>query len=147
METQIIYILYAAVFFYLAYCDYKTQRIPNRIILPAMVIVTLLNCFLMPIGWQNTLIGGGIGLGAAIMFYVLGVRSGGDLKLIVLIGLTTGYPLAYFVIPGLTILTGIVGLILKVIHKKKWSDKIPYGTYIGSGAAIVILVWSYLYGR
>ena len=70
MVFQLIYIFYVAVFFYLAYSDYKTRRIPNRIIFPAMVIVTLLNCFLMPIGWMNTLIGGGIGLGAAIIFFI-----------------------------------------------------------------------------
>lgn len=145
MEIQLISIAYAAVFLYLAYCDYKTNHIPNRVILPAMVIVTLLNCFLMPVGWQNTLIGGGIGLGTAIIFYLFGVRSGGDLKLIIFIGLATGYPLAYFVIPGLTILTGLCALILKFIKKKKWNDKIPYGTYIGIGTAIVILTWSYVY--
>lgn len=136
--------LYVIVFLYLAYTDYKTQRIPNKVILPAIGIVTLLNCLVMPIGWQNTLIGGGIGLIAAIIFYFLGVRSGGDFKLVLFIGLAVGYPVAYFAIPGLTILTGLLTLFYKLIKKKKWSDKIPFGTYLGIGTALVILLMVYL---
>ena len=64
----------------------------------------------------------------------------GDIKLALLIGLVTGFPL---VIPGLLVgilIGGVFAIILLLLGKKRRKDIIPYGTFLAIGP-IVSLFW------
>ena len=64
----------------------------------------------------------------------------GDIKLALLIGLVTGFPL---VIPGLLIgifIGGIAAIVLLVFKLKARKDVIPYGTFLAIGP-IITLFW------
>ena len=146
MYIPFVLILYIVAFLYLGYSDYKYHTIPNRVLLPSMTIIAILNCFLMPVGWINTLIGGGIALGLSLPFVLLAKAPGGDFKFIIFAGIAAGYPAVLFAIPGSTILAALTGIILVyILKKKKTADKLPFGVFLGIGTSITIALSYYLY--
>jgi prepilin signal peptidase PulO-like enzyme (type II secretory pathway) len=148
---------WCCIFIIIIFIDWEHKLILNRITYPAAVLALILLgiATLFPeseiLGHrtfvpENIILSGIIGgaIGFAFFLIVLLINPGGmgmgDIKLALLIGLVTGFPL---VIVGLMIgilFGGITAIILLVFKLKKGKDVIPYGTFLGIGP-IVALFW------
>ena len=112
---QIIDIIHV-VFFSLAmvaigYIDYKKNIISNKIVFPSIIIAIVLS-FFTSLGWQSCLLGGAVAVGYGVIFWLISnithktILSAGDYKLIFLIGLMTGWPVAFLLIGIAFFITG-----------------------------------------
>lgn len=104
-------ILFSLIMAAIGYIDYKKNIIPNIIVFPAIVAAVIFS-FLNSLGWQNCLLGGAIGIGYCVLFWMLSyilhksILSTGDYKLLFLIGLITGWPIALLLIGIAFFITG-----------------------------------------
>ena len=110
--VNIVYVvLFSLVIAAIGYVDYKKNIIPNVIVFPAMVAVIIFS-FFTSIGWQSCLLGGAVGIGYGLIFWMLSnifhkeILTGGDYKLLFLIGLMVGWPVALLLIGISFFITG-----------------------------------------
>jgi leader peptidase (prepilin peptidase) / N-methyltransferase len=147
---------WCCIFLLVIFIDLEHQLILNVITYPALIIAAIImgiNAFVpgvnifpgityMP---ANSFYSGLIS-GAAVMaffFLIAIIRPGamglGDVKLVALIGLVSGFPLVvlsmlFGILPG-----GIFAIYLLAARKKSRKDVIPYGTFLGIGPIIALL--------
>ncbi len=93
-------------------------------------------------GIASAALGGAIGF---VLFLLIAMvsRGGmgwGDVKLVALIGLATGFPLVFVAIIMGAILGGIVAAILMITKKKALKHAIPFGPFLAL-TAMVTLLW------
>ena len=146
---------YACLFIIVFVIDLEHSLILNKIVYPSMVVALLLSLipqsWLKQETWLTTTIEPGIAsaaLGGAIGFAVFLVialvsRGGmgwGDVKLAALIGLATGFPLAFVAIIMAAILGGVVAVILLATRRRGRREMIPFGPFLAV-AAMVTLLW------
>jgi len=126
-------VVFSLVLVAIGYIDYKYGIIPNRIVYPAAVAALLANIFLTDMGWVNCLIGGAVGIVACVLVWLMAYLStrggessetigGGDIKLLILVGLIIGYPMAVAVIIAGFIFGGLFGFI-KAYYSKMRTGK------------------------
>lgn len=141
---------YACLFIIIFVIDLEYELILNKVVYPSMVVALLLAVFL-PQPWitqwvvhgvANFAIGGGIGF---IIFLLIALisRGGmgwGDVKLVALIGLATGFPLMFVALIIGAIIGGLVAITLLATKKKGRKGAIPFGPFL-SLAAMVTLLW------
>jgi prepilin signal peptidase PulO-like enzyme (type II secretory pathway) len=113
--------------------DWRWYLIPDRVILPAAVLVFILNLSL-GLSWSEllscTLIGGCFFL---FQFLVSNGRwvGGGDIRLGLFLGAATGKLDEFILALLLTYSIGaIIGTTLVVVGKKEWGSKVPLGVFM-----------------
>jgi len=144
-----IMIFFVCLFTVIFVIDLEQGLILNKVVYPSMVAALLLA--LLPRPWltqwlvtgiANAALGGGIGF--AIFFLIaIASRGGmgwGDVKLVALIGLATGFPLVFFSIIMGAILGAIVAVALVITKRRKSRGTIPFGPFLAV-AAMVTLLW------
>jgi leader peptidase (prepilin peptidase)/N-methyltransferase len=128
--------------------DLEHRRIPNRAIVPAMVIAALTSwLWFWHEYWYVAFIGGAIGYAffwlAAVIggrFIGRGAMGGGDVKLAAYVGFITGFP-GIIVALIVTILAGgLISFALLLIRIVNLRSGIPYGPFIVIGG-IVTMIW------
>lgn len=129
--------------------DFERRRIPNKLSYPAIVVAAACAWAWPDRSWEDIAWGALAALGIAIGMVVLGVAAGvllrttvtpfgmGDAKLIVLIGLLTGWP-AMLTAVFLGVLFGGVAALFFLVRKGKRAV-FSYGPYLAAGAVIVML--------
>lgn len=132
------------IFFY----DLYHYVIPDEIVWPAIILVSVFRLAAVyiggndiGIGMEMILLGGLVGAGvpAALALPSRGTWMGyGDIKLGALIGLLLGYPLILFGLFGAFVIGGVIGIVLLLEHKKKLTSMIPFGPFMVSGTLIAI---------
>lgn len=146
-----------AVFVY----DFRWQLIPDRLSIPAIVVVFLTNGFLMgggascsilswdciqTLSWTNMLLAGLVGGGFFLAQFLVSKGKwigGGDIRMGFLMGCMVGWPL---VLPALFITYGVGSLVaipLLIMRKKRGNSEIAFGTFL-SGATIAVLLFSHV---
>lgn len=130
--------------------DYERRRIPNRLTYPAIVAAAACAWAWPDRSWEEVAWGGLLALGIAVGMVVLGVVAGillrttvtpfgmGDAKLIVLIGLLTGWP-AMLTAVFLGVLLGGVAALFFLVRKGKRAV-FSYGPYL-AGGAVTVMLW------
>lgn len=142
--------LLSIVFIVMAVFDIRKKILPNKIIVPALVAVPLINGFIL-LGWQSTLIGGAVGLLIALLFLLIAKflksgMGGGDFKLIILIGFAVGYPWVLATLM-LGVFTGAaVSMFLLAARKRKPSQGIAFGPYLCISTVLVLILTAVLGG-
>jgi prepilin signal peptidase PulO-like enzyme (type II secretory pathway) len=141
LPPYVFYLAYLVVLIAVAYSDLRERRIPNRIIYPA-ILIALGAMFRFP-GWSSALLGGVV---AALVFivpvFIYGPeRAGmGDVKLAFFIGLIFGFSMtlywAFLVGFGSAALVGLVGILLRKMHRK---SLLPYGPFLALGAIAFLI--------
>lgn len=123
--------------------DLHDRIIPNELVLFGLAAGLLL-MIVAPYegkGWQEALLGAGLGYGFLFLLAVL-VKGGmgfGDVKLAAVIGLFLGYPwvglgmILAFLSGGFA---GLVLILLRVVGRK---DYIPFGPYLALGSVLTAL--------
>ncbi|MFH1187821.1 MAG: prepilin peptidase [bacterium] len=136
--------------------DLKYYLILDKVTIPAMVFVFLLNLILGR-GFINLVLGAIIAggffelqykipqwgrkiFGKKNVFFKLDWVGGGDVMLGILIGVMLGWKLTLIALFIAYVCGAFVGIILLATGKKKLDSKIPFGAFL-SGAAIIVLLW------
>jgi len=152
---SIFNLLWIVVFLILAVIDFNSKKLPNHLIFPLICILLFIIPFWNVMGYERSLLGlsGYMGsiintsfisialaiFGVGIYYAYPGFIGGGDIKLIVVIGLLFGFPDSLIVI-YLSIMMGAVFSVIKmIIHKDIRSVIIPFGTVLSLSSVIVIL--------
>jgi leader peptidase (prepilin peptidase)/N-methyltransferase len=88
------------------------------------------------------LIGGAIGFIFFMVVFLINPRGMGmgDIKLVTVIGLATGFPIALVALFIGIVIGGLAAVIMLVLRKKGRKDVMPYGVFLGIGP-IVALLW------
>lgn len=145
----IAYLYLASISIALAMIDLDTRRLPNAIVLPAYIVLTLLFTAACLLGapWE-ALLRAAVGGAALYAFYFLlriirpGGMGGGDVKLAGVLGAALGWLGWGSLIVGAFaafILGGVVGVILMVMRRATRKSAIPFGPWMIAGAWIGII--------
>ncbi len=133
------------VFVVLSSTDFERHRIPNRLSYPAMVFAAAFAWAWPDRDLSDIAIGFGVTVGIGAFFFALGLVAGrgsaglglGDVKLILLMGLVLGWPLAVSGVFLGVFLAGIPAIALILTGRSK--QKFAYGPYLSAGAVAVLL--------
>ena len=137
---------FTAVLVLVTVTDLEHRLIPNRAILPAIVIAALASPLWFGPGWWLALLGGAIGYGFFWLVVQLGDRilgrgamGWGDVKLAAFVGLITGFPGIITALVLTIIAGGVVSLVLLLTRIVNLRSGIPYGPFICLGGFITML--------
>jgi leader peptidase (prepilin peptidase)/N-methyltransferase len=138
---------YTLVLLLVTVADLEHKLIPNRAIMPAIVIAALASPLHFEERWPLALLGGAIGF---VFFYTAfwigertigrGALGFGDVKLATFVGLISGFP---EILVGLIVALfagGAISLLLLVTRRATLRTAIPYGPFIAIGG-FYAMVW------
>jgi leader peptidase (prepilin peptidase)/N-methyltransferase len=134
--------------------DFEHRLIPDRAILPAIVIAALVSPWWFGPGWYFALLGGLIGYGFFWLAVHLGERflgrgamGWGDVKLAAFVGLITGFPGIITALVVTIIAGGVISLVLLLTRIVNLRSGIPYGPFICLGGFITMLYGQQIMAR
>jgi len=148
--------IYCCLFVALLLIDLEHSILPNKLVYPGMIIALVISglgsifgfepVYIMGMGFRlwivDAAIGGAIGL-VLLLLPALLYRGGmgwGDVKLAVLIGLITGFPLVILAIFLAVLIGGLVAGVLLLLKIKSRKDAIPFGPFLAV-AAMATIFW------
>lgn len=137
--TLVIFSAGVVIFF----IDLKHQIIPDSTLYIVLGALLVLGIGLSSAEWWQHVLSGG--LSGLLFFFLWIITKGrglgfGDVKLVVLLGLLTGYP-RIVVSLYIAFLTGaICGVILIVANRAKMKSRIPFGPFLILGA-VCAMIW------
>jgi prepilin signal peptidase PulO-like enzyme (type II secretory pathway) len=129
--------------------DFDRRRIPNVLVYPGILAALAAAPLWQDRSTWDVLLGGAAGLAAAALLLLLGGLAGaaarsretafgvGDAKLILLIGLLTGWPAVMTALLIGILLAGVVAAVLILLRGR--GATYSYGPYLAAGAVIVLL--------
>ncbi len=124
-----------------AFIDYDHTIIPDKIVLPGLLLGLMASIALNPQDWWKYL---AASAGAATFLFALGMiwangMGFGDVKMAAFMGavLGSGVIVALF---AAFFIGAVVGIILMATHKRTRKDAIPFGPYLAVGAIVSIFV-------
>ena len=162
MLIEVIFLIVLVICFI---TDVREQKIYNKIILPSILIVLILNSWFYGFsGFKLSSLGFLTGLGILIIPYMFGGMGAGDVKLLAFVGAAEGVPFVMNSAIYMAIVGGIVALAILIFNNQaiyffksvfSWivsffykvrrdidfsdsggRNKFPYGTAIVAGALI-----------
>jgi leader peptidase (prepilin peptidase)/N-methyltransferase len=153
----VITAFWSCIFIVVIFIDLEHQLILNVVTYPAAVTALLLlgadsifpdagilyNLNMIPQpGILSGLIAGAIGFVLFMLVFIINPRGlgMGDIKLVTLIGLATGFPLNLVALFIGIFIGGVAAVILLITRKKGRKDVMPYGVFLGVGP-IIALLW------
>jgi leader peptidase (prepilin peptidase)/N-methyltransferase len=148
---------WSCIFLVVIFIDLEHQLILNKVTYPAAVIALILlaadsifpeagildNLNMIPQpSILSGLIAGAIGFILFMLVFIINPRGlgMGDVKLVTLIGLATGFPLNMVALFIGIFIGGVAAVFLLISRKKGRKDVMPYGVFLGIGP-IVALLW------
>jgi leader peptidase (prepilin peptidase) / N-methyltransferase len=140
---------YTCLFVVVFVIDLERGLILNKIVYPAMVVAFLLALAPQPLlGGQvteriaNAALGGGVGFGIFLLIAIVsrGGMGWGDVKLVAVIGLVTGFPMVLFSIVLAAIIGAVVAVALVIAKKRTFKETLPFGPFLAV-AAMITLLW------
>ena len=128
----------------LASTDFERRLLPNRLMYPALAAAAALSWAWPDRDIAEVALGAAVALGAGALLFGVGLLAGGqgglgmgDVKLMLLVGLLTGWPL---VVPALclgVLLGGVPAFALTLAGRGR--RYFSYGPYLAAGALVVLL--------
>ena len=126
----------------LSVIDVESRRLPDRIVLPAALIVLLAHLALAPDRWASWV---GAALGTAAFLFVLALvypagLGGGDVKLALLLGAALGGAILPALLLG-TLAGAVAAVVLLVRHGARARRMaMPFGPFLAFGAIATLLL-------
>ncbi len=140
-----IYYLWACVLLVITFIDIDYQIIPDRLSLGG-IILGLGLVYWLPLTYKDAIIGLVLGSGLLIAviygYYFLTKKQGmggGDVKLLGMIGVFTGWQGVLFTIFMGSLIGTLFGLPWALMQKKTMKAAIPFGPFLALGALIFVL--------
>ena len=126
----------------ISYQDLRKGIIPNYLVL-SLFLWVLFWQLLSPVFSLGSSLAGFLAGGG--LFYLIAVLSkgglgGGDIKLMAVLGLATGWPLVLLVFLLAFLLGALVGLVLLFAKVKTWRSALPFAPFL-TLAFFLILFW------
>jgi leader peptidase (prepilin peptidase) / N-methyltransferase len=131
-------------FLALAVFDYLYLILPDKIVFSLIALALTFNFIYQPeVFSENLLVGLVLALILGIIYLVsAGEWMGfGDVKLVLLIGLALGYPIAIAAVVSAIWLASIVGLVLVVLSRANFKTALPLGTFLSVATILSILFY------
>jgi leader peptidase (prepilin peptidase) / N-methyltransferase len=122
--------------------DLKYMLIEDIIILPAIVIIFILD-ILAGMSFYSILLGAVVGWGIFFFQYFLTKKKGigeGDLRLGILMGLMFGWPKILVAVFSAYMIGGFVALIFLVFKRKGLKSELPLGPFLAFGSLVAMLL-------
>src|SRR3989338_3029940 len=141
--TDLYFLLIIASFVALILFDYLYFWIPDKIILPLIIITALFNYFFRRSEFVSLLLSALIlgGIFAIIYLVSKGEWVGfGDIKLLFLVGLVLGYPLGFLSMILSVWIAALVGIGLIILGKANRKTALPFGSFL-SGVSILVIIF------
>lgn len=143
------YLVFAVASVVLAIVDARTHRLPSRIVLPSLAVVTSLLVAAALLAGERWRIWSMLGAGIALfaLFFAFAFASptgigGGDVKLAPLVGVVLGYIGWDAVLLGVFagfLFAAAFGLALVLCRHSKWRDSIAFGPWMLAGAWVATI--------
>lgn len=141
----LIYYVWVCILLVITFIDLDYQIIPDSLSIGG-IILGLIAVFWLPLSYKTALIGLALGSGLLIAiiygYYFLTKRQGmggGDVKLLGMIGVFTGWEGVLFTIFCASLIGSVVGVTWVSIHKKGMLSAIPFGPFLSLGAIVYVL--------
>ncbi len=133
--------LFSSLLIVIAFIDLTHHKVLNNLVIPGIVL-GLIGAFVFHIeDFWTYLIGGVVGF--AVLFLIAALAPGsmgmGDAKLILFLGLITGFPEIILVLFLAFVLGGLVAGFLLLLKKINRKDSIAFGPYLALAGFIVLL--------
>lgn len=153
IANSLFYLFSACVLLIIFTYDLKHYLIPNKIVYPAFIIILILQIISLNFNLKSS----SPAFMAGVIFYLIGAlipglfflilvlvskekwMGAGDVKLGFLCGLMLGYPNILVALFISFVFGAIIGIALILFHKKKFQDKLPYGTFLTVSTFIALL--------
>jgi len=141
---------YACLFIVVFVIDIEHGLILNKVVYPAIIVALLLALLRPPwlelgivtTGIANAALGGAVGFGLFFLIAVVsrGGMGWGDVKLMAVIGLATGFPLVILAIVLAAVIGSLVAVALMIARRTRFRETLPFGPFLAVGTMIT-LVW------
>ena len=135
---------FALVLLTLSSTDFERRLIPNRLVYPALAAAAALACAWPDRDAGDVVLGAAVALGAGATLFGLGLLPGGrgalglgDVKLMVLVGLLSGWPLVVTALFLGVLFAGVPALVLTFAGRGR--QYFSYGPYLAAGALVALL--------
>ncbi|MGC9325054.1 MAG: prepilin peptidase [Desulfomonilia bacterium] len=140
-----IYYLWACALLVITFIDLDHQIIPDSISLGG-IIVGLVAVIWLPVAYLDAVLGlvlgSGILIGIIYGYYFLTGKQGmggGDVKLLGMIGVFTGWQGVLFTLFSASLLGTLVGIPWAFLQRKNIQSPIPFGPFLSIGSLIFVL--------
>lgn len=141
MTRAVLLALYTSFFAVLTVIDLKHRIVPDRLVLPALVVAPIAGLV-----WGHTPLS--IALGGAVHFGVFALSAAalkgaigmGDVKLAIVLGMLTGFPGVFLSLMAAALFSGVISAALVITRKRGLQDYIPFAPFMLAGA-LVALLW------
>lgn len=139
-ETLVIS-LYCCLLIVIAFIDLEHQKILNILVFPSIAAGTILTALLHFQDIWSYLLGGFVGFAVLFLIAVLvpGAMGMGDVKLIIFLGVITGFPAVVVVLFLGFVLGGIIAGTLLLAKRINRKDAIAFGPFLALAGFIVLL--------
>ena len=126
--------------------DYDTQRLPNVITLPGIVVGLVFSLFAPP-GLVASLIGAALGAGILLAvrwiwrkLHGVDAMGLGDVKMLAMIGAFLGWRQIWVVLFVASLTGATVGVLLTMRQGRSMQTRLPFGTFLAIAAYIASIV-------
>ncbi|OGY91192.1 MAG: hypothetical protein A3H70_02500 [Candidatus Komeilibacteria bacterium RIFCSPLOWO2_02_FULL_48_11] len=136
------YFIAVAFFMVLWVFDATSYLVPDRVSLPAIAIIFVLN-FLSGVKMSSLLLGAVLGgLWFLLQFAISRGRwvGGGDVRLGILIGVLLGYPLVFIGLALAYLGGSLIAAVLLLLGRKRFGSRLPFATML-LPAALAAWLW------
>lgn len=140
-----VYYVWTCALLVITFIDLDHQIIPDSLSIGG-IVAGLALVWWMPVSYLDALIGLGLGAGLLIAviygyFFLTGKHGmgGGDVKLLGMIGVFTGWQGVLFTIFTGSLAGSLVGIPWALLQRKNMQTAIPFGPFLALGAFIYVL--------
>ena len=136
----LIGVIFACVMIVIAVYDFKHYLILDVVIFPALALSVFIN--LISGSFVDGILGSILVSGFFLIQYLISKGSWigfGDVKLGLLLGSLFGWKMSIILLLVSYMTGALVGTFLLILNKKKMSSKLPFGTFLGLSAIIILI--------
>lgn len=136
--------LFCSLLIVIAFIDLEHQKVLNILIIPGIVLGVISAILLHFDDFWTYLIGGLVGFSALFLIALLapGSMGMGDAKLILFLGLVTGFPEVILLLFLAFVLGGLTAGLLLLLERINRKDTIAFGPFLALAGFIVLLYGS-----
>ncbi len=129
----------------LVFTDIERRLLPDRIVLPGMVLSAGLAWLLPEMSALDSFYGGLVGLSIAVALILASLPFGagafgmGDAKLILLLGIMLGPSSVVVAVFAATLSAGLFAVVLLATRRRRFGDYVPHGPFLVMGGLLSLL--------